>query len=36
MDRFRKELTLMNDAWKQDPRLKSMKTEKIQLLSDFT
>lgn len=26
----------MNDAWKQDPRLKSMNPEKIQLLSDFT
>lgn len=36
MDRFRKELKLMNNAWKQDPRLKSMNPEKIQLLSDFT
>ena len=26
----------MNDDWKQDPRLKSMNPEKIQLLVDFT
>ena len=26
----------MNDAWKQDPRLKSMNPEKIKFLTDFT
>ena len=25
----------MNEAWKQDPRLKSMKPEKVKFLTDF-